>query len=239
MAILAQSSAKVARYFNANREGAAASLRVKKMFDSLYYFSGEELRHERCDLSDHTSLSVSNLNFSYQEDSKKVINGFSYDFRKASFYCICGPSGVGKSTLLKLILGLLKADSGEIKLNKAFKEENPIGYLPQNVQIFPGSIAENIIYPSTELNENELQNAIRKVRLDSFVDSLPQKIFTRLGFGSEQELSGGQAQRLMLARLFYHNFPIVVVDEGTSALDPELEKIIYHYLIELKNKVQQ
>ena len=80
-----------------------ASLRVKKTFDSLYYFSGEELRHERCDLSDHTSLSVSNLNFLIKK-IQKVINGFSYDFRKASFYCILGLQGLVNQ--YELILGL-------------------------------------------------------------------------------------------------------------------------------------
>ena len=162
-----------------------------------------------------------------------AIDGLSASFEKGKIYCVAGPSGSGKSTLFSAILGLVKHSSGAIECQSK-KGVLDITYMPQKVKLAPLTVSENVCYPHRVPDPARVEKALREVDLLNFIKSMPSGVDTEMGpnnFG----LSGGQAQRLLFARLFYHQSPLILVDEGTSALDPKVEASIYGYLNKLKS----
>jgi subfamily B ATP-binding cassette protein MsbA len=111
----------------------------------------------------------------------------------------------------------------------------PIVYMPQKVLLLPDSIAANIAYPEAQYDPMRIWSALEEVGLAGLTSSLDAGIQTQIGEGGTG-LSGGQAQRILLARLAYHQAPFVLVDEGTSALDPETERLIQALLRKLTNQ---
>jgi subfamily B ATP-binding cassette protein MsbA len=162
-----------------------------------------------------------------------ALSDFNFTFKGGQIYCVCGPSGAGKSTLMNLILGLLPASAGSLVMHGADSDgKNPISYMPQKVQLVADTVAANVAYPEATLDLERVRTALTRVRLLAAIEALPQGLETLVGEGGSG-LSGGQAQRVLLARLYYHRRPFVLVDEGTSALDPEVEGLVYALLREL------
>ena len=157
---------------------------------------------------------------------------FTFRFAPGHIYCLAGHSGAGKSTLFNVLLGLVTPTKGQAILNLSEVAQThpyPIGYLPQQVMLFRGSVAEHVAYPNPSYDPIRVRAALAEVAMTKVTQSLPEGIDTMLGEGFHG-LSGGQAQRLLLARLIYHNSPFLLIDEGTSALDPETEVIIQQCL---------
>ena len=189
------------------------------------------------------SIEVNNISFSYPTRDYKVISDLSFKINKGDSVGIIGPSGSGKTTLLDILLGLIEVDTGSILYNgKDLSEhrqewKSHVAYIPQNVFIIDDNIVRNVaLGVSDELVDfARLNNAIDQSRLRELVEQMPEGINTMLGESGIQ-LSGGQRQRIALARAFYHNRGVLVMDEATSSLDDETEKEIVNEISNLKGE---
>jgi subfamily B ATP-binding cassette protein MsbA len=228
LALVAQSGNRVGRYINSNREGAAALERVRSFLQEL---EKEKIGNPSVSYpleSEEIVLRLKHIQATYPASSKKALEDISFDFHRGKIYCIKGHSGSGKSTLFNIILGNLIPSSGEVLFNKSV-EQVGLGYLPQNVQFFYGTIADNVIYPDNDADLVRLETSLRAVDLWEHIFKQEQRSQTLIG-GGGVELSGGQSQRIHIARILYHNYPLILIDEGTSALDPINENLICNLL---------
>jgi ATP-binding cassette, subfamily B, bacterial PglK len=174
---------------------------------------------------------IQSINFSYQ-GSKKIITNCSLSIKKNERIAIVGESGSGKSTLVDLISGLLTLSSGKILIDGIELSSNnlqnwreKIGYIPQNIFLFDGTVAQNVCFDRV-YNKEKLINSLKLASIYNFLLDR-DGIDTKVGDGGVH-LSGGQAQRIAIARALYGDPEILIFDEATSALDPETEKNIMH-----------
>ena len=188
-------------------------------------------------------ISTENLTYGYP-DSPLVLENFSCIISKGEYVGFCGSSGVGKSTLFNLLIGLLTPSSGRILIDgtplstenrKAWMKH--IGYVPQEVFIFNGTLAENIALGCKCMDKERIKDILGKVSLKNWVESLPDGLDTVLGEGGDK-LSGGQKQRIGIARALYKEADVLFLDEATSALDNRTEKDVNETLSELKKSCQ-
>ena len=191
-------------------------------------------------LSFEKEIAISNLSYTYPE-GKRVLKEFDCTIRKGEYIGIRGSSGIGKSTLFNLLLGFLKPDGGEIRIDGVLlSAENRklwhrrIGYVPQGVFILDGTLAENVALGCCDISKEKVKRILRQVRLDEWVDELPLGIDTLLG-ESGARLSGGQKQRVEIARALYKEADILLLDEATSALDTATECEINEMICGLRN----
>ena len=186
------------------------------------------------------SKKINNLNkniifkkvkFTY--DNTKEFN-FNFEIKKKDRVLIFGKSGVGKSTLLNLMTGMITPKSGEILIdgydivNKNYSL-NIFGYVTQQPIIFPGTIYDNLKLSSKNISKSELMNCYKACHLSSVVSSFDEIFSKQFEFDSP-ELSGGQKQRVNIARIFINNPKVLILDEATSALDKSSEKSILENL---------
>ena len=184
-------------------------------------------------------LSIENLTYAYP-DSGNVLDNFNCCIRKGEYVGFRGSSGVGKSTLFNLLIGLLKPSSGNICIDGIpLSVENRhswlhhIGYVPQEVFIFNGTLAENIALGCKEIDRDRIKKILNKVSLDKWAESLTNDLDTVLGEAGGK-LSGGQKQRIGIARALYKEADVLFLDEATSALDNQTEKEVNETLSQLK-----
>ena len=180
------------------------------------------------------------LSFAY--DREQILNQASFAVPAGKLGVITGPSGTGKSTLLKLLLGIyppesgalfLQTEQGEIPLNRSVR--GLFAYVPQGNLLISGTLRENLLLTRPEATEEEIQRAVYISAIDEYLPSLPQGLDTVLG-ESGAGLSEGQAQRLSIARAVLSDAPILLLDEATSALDAQTEQLVLRRLGELKGK---
>jgi ABC-type multidrug transport system fused ATPase/permease subunit len=236
LALLSQAAGKLGRYVNSNREGAAAVDRVLRQFSHL---AGSTLpvipRALQYDPEGTTRIVCKNITGQYVEAEAPALKDFSFTFEGGKIYCLAGPSGAGKSTVFNILLGLLSPSKGSIEFfvrDRWERRLSPISYMPQKVLVLADSLGANVAYPEVDWDATCVEQALHHVGLESLYKAWPDGIHTRIGEGGAG-LSGGQAQRVLLARLAYHDAPFILVDEGTSALDPETERRIQALLREL------
>jgi ATP-binding cassette, subfamily B, bacterial PglK len=175
---------------------------------------------------------------------RPTIDRVSLEISSGSSAAIIGPSGAGKSTLIDLILGLYEPESGNIALDgltpKEFLLRYPgsVGYVPQKPGLVPGSLLENIAIgvDESEVDLEFVFSILKKVELDEFLASLPEGLSSDVGTHADS-LSGGQIQRLGLARALFTNPALLILDEATSALDAETESSITETVAKLKGSV--
>ena len=191
------------------------------------YASGTEFRGE-------------GLRFSYDRDV--LLEDASFSLPKGSFAVITGPSGIGKSTLLKLLLGILRPEAGELylqtgsgKLPLDRRTRRLFAYVPQGNLLFSGTIRENLTITKPDATEEELRQAIHVSAMEEFLPQLPRGLDTVLGENA-QGLSEGQAQRLSIARAVLSGAPVLLLDECTSALDAATEETVLRRLKALPGK---
>lgn len=176
------------------------------------------------------SIELKNLSFHYDK-SNQILNKINLKIKKGEKIGIIGPSGAGKTTLINIIVGLIKQTSGDIFIdNKLLENKNlnlwksKIGYVPQDVYLMDDSIKSNIAFGvrTNSIDNEKINSALKQSQLMTFVNSLPKKEDTNVGERGVQ-LSGGQRQRIGIARALYNNSEILVLDEATSALDQKTE----------------
>jgi len=179
-------------------------------------------------------VALKNLTFAYAEDAPNVLDNVSLEIPQHAKVAIMGGSGSGKSTILKLLLGLYEPKSGIIsvlgndttEIDKSALRES-IAYVPQDSFLFPVSVCENITGKSdiTSQEQEKLEKICQDAGILDFINSLPDR-FDSILTESADNISGGQRQRLAMARAFYKDAPIILFDEATSALDPITESEI-------------
>ena len=185
------------------------------------------------------SIDFNHISFKYDRDI--ILDNASLKINKGDFVAIMGISGIGKSTLLKLLLGVfnlnsgsitLETDSGSIPIDKNTRKM--FSYVPQGNMLISGTIRDNITFINQNASDEEIEQAIRISCSKQFIDELPSGIETVIG-EKGLGLSEGQVQRLAIARSLLANAPVILLDEATSALDENTEKEFLQNLKELKN----
>ncbi|MBQ8835480.1 MAG: ABC transporter ATP-binding protein [Oscillospiraceae bacterium] len=175
-------------------------------------------------------ISMERLSFRYK-DGETVLDPFDFTARHGDLIAIIGPSGEGKTTLLRLLLGLVEPTSGSAVLVGASGTRYPIAagtrgvfaYVPQGSSVFSGTIAENLRLVCPEATDAELEQVLRTACAWEFVSQFPEGLNHRLGAGG-RGVSEGQAQRLAIARALLRRAPILLLDEATSGLDIATER---------------
>jgi len=181
------------------------------------------------------AISAKNLSFSYpgaDGDTPPTLDNVSFQIKKGSRVAFVGGSGSGKSTVLKLLLGLYQPTAGDISLMGTSTAElslesqrSAFAYVPQDSFLFPESIGQNITGEEIPRDMPRLEKACRDAGILDFINSLPGRFDAELNESAEN-ISGGQKQRIALARAFYRDASIILFDEATSALDPATEAAI-------------
>lgn len=190
------------------------------------------------------AVSIKNLTYSYPGADTPTLHDISFDIPAGAKVAIIGPSGAGKTTLVDVILGLMKPTSGEVLIDgekpSRWRAQMPgrISYVPQRPGLVSGTIAENVALGLNlpEIDHDRVRKALEQAHLWDFVQSLPEGIHTSIGKQADA-LSGGQIQRLGLARALYVSPGIVVLDEATSALDAGAEALVSQTLESLGSDV--
>lgn len=179
------------------------------------------------------TISIENINFQYPTASEKTLSNFNLFIQKGQSIGILGPSGSGKSTFVNIFLGLLHPQSGTIKVddinisNDLNSWRNIIGYVPQSIYLIDDTIISNIAFgiKPEEVDKNRINEVVHLAQLTSLIEQLPDGLNTNVGERGVK-ISGGQLQRIGIARALYNNPSILVLDESTSALDNFTEKEI-------------
>ena len=193
---------------------------------------------------DFKILSLNKVSFAFPgKKSVNIVNEISLNVMQGDVIGITGPSGSGKTSLINLILGLLQPDKGLISVNDKNIQHNIkswhyfIGYVPQSITLIDASIKENIGLglAADDIDEERVWSVLKETNMVEFVKTLPEKLDTFIGENG-MRISGGQRQRLGLARALYRNPQVVIFDEATSALDVETEKRITKEIMNLSGK---
>jgi len=201
----------------------------------------ENIRHEAAKgdhlLSGRVGLRLEHLTFAYEKGSKKIFDNFSYDFPPQSITAILGETGSGKTTLVRLLLNLIRPQAGSLYLYDAQGlrlDASPdtrcnFAYVPQGNTLLSGTIKENLLLGKPDATDEELHEALRLAAAD-FINELPDGIESICGEGGTG-LSEGQAQRIAIARALLRRAPFLLLDEATSALDTETERRVLQNIV--------
>jgi ATP-binding cassette subfamily B protein IrtA len=187
----------------------------------------------------HHGVSFRDVGFRYDDDGPVVLSGVSFDARPGRVTALVGPSGAGKTTLVRLVPRLWEATAGEVQLGGRDVRQLPLDQLLssvsmvfQEVFLFHGTVRDNLRMAKADATDEEIDGACRAARAYDFIQSLPQGYDTMLGERGAR-LSGGERQRLSIARALLKDAPVLLLDEATAFADPENEARIQEALTEL------
>lgn len=184
------------------------------------------------------SFKIDNVSFKYSDGDEYVLKNISLDILPGETIALIGPSGEGKTTLLKLILGLIRPTEGEISIS--LDEQNKLAvsdstrrllsYVPQTINIFSGTIADNLRSVKKDATDTEIIDVLKTVELMPLIESLSDGIYTQLNENGNN-FSQGQLQRISIARALLRESRIILMDEATSALDVETETAVLNNIM--------
>ena len=223
---------------NQIQKSEASARRVFAMVDlepSIVDKDGAKRLEEPAELA-----SFNDVHFAYP-NGNKVLNGVSFSLSKNESIGIVGPTGAGKSTIVKLLLRYYETDGGAISINRNNIQDltlesirDQIGYVSQDVYLFHGTIRENIAYADQSADNVAIEEAAKLAGAEEFINETPQGYDTIVG-DRGVKLSGGQRQRISLARAILRRPPLLILDEATSAVDTRTEEIIQRNLNQFKD----
>ena len=202
----------------------------------------ETSRHSnKKNINEIDTLSFKNVSFSYG-DKKNSLSKISLKIKSGQTIALAGPSGSGKSTFLKLLLGLYKPNSGLIFYNNEPSEKlnissirNRVGYVPQESQVFAGTIRENLLFVKPSATDSDCIHALKQAQAFSIIEHTENGLDTLLGENGIK-LSGGERQRIAIARALLRKPDILIFDEATSNLDSLTEKDITQTIEHIKKE---
>ena len=228
----------------------AALQRIKNYAPSLALIKGEFLNLEQKNIKINevkiepikfNNIKLQNISFRYDKSDNNTLTNINLKINKGDIIGLFGESGSGKSTLINLITGLIEPSSGTIEINDIKLKESKeswlasIGYVPQQVTLFNDTIAKNISFFEEEIDKEKIDNILDKSNLTKFINSLQEKENTIVGENSAK-LSGGQIQRIGIARALFNDPEFLIFDESTNSLDKKNEDEIMNTIYGLKGK---
>lgn len=192
-----------------------------------------EKKEENPPLTLTDRITLDHISYTYPNTDKPIFTDAHMEVKKGQSVGIMGPSGAGKSTIVDILLGLLRVQEGTITCDGRNVFENypswlsKIGYIPQSIYLIDESIRDNIAFgiDADKIDDERVWEALEEAQLKQFVEELPEKLDTTIGDRGVR-ISGGQRQRLGIARALYYNPEILVFDEATSALDADTEAAV-------------
>ena len=215
-------------------QGIAAAKRILPVIDQKHKISEDE-NLSGLKISDGT-INFEKVNFSYNSSSRTILNDINLNIKGGEMTSLVGHSGAGKSTILNLIPRFYDCTNGDIKIDNQSIREKRLSSLRKNVSLvsqettlFDDTILNNIKYANLNASDQEIREAAKLSFSEEFIDLLPNKYNTLIGENGIR-LSGGEKQRLSIARAFLKNSKIILLDEATSSLDSETEKKIQNAL---------
>ena len=209
------------------QQGLSGAKRVLPIIDDVPKIKDNEYSKEL--IIENADIKFENIEFKYSLNENKILNSISLDIPGKKMTALVGHSGAGKSTILNLIPRFYNADNGDIKIDNQSIYNSTINSLRKNISLvsqdttlFDDTIKNNIAYANLDASENEIVNAAEFSFASEFIEKLPKKYDTIIGENGVR-LSGGEKQRLSIARAILKKSPIILLDEATSSLDAETE----------------
>ena len=222
-------------------QGATAAKRIFTVIDKPIQIRNDEnlpdLKISKCELD------FENVDYKYETTNEKAVKNINLNIEGGKITALVGQSGAGKSTIINLIprfydpqKGTIKIDGQDIKNIKLNSLRKQISLVSQDIVLFDDTIKNNIAYANPEASQKDLEDACTYAAADEFINKLPNKLNSFVGENGVK-LSGGQKQRISIARAIIKNSPIILLDEATSSLDTESERIVQNAINNLiKNK---
>jgi len=219
------------------------------VIDSVYQaFNDENLKNKKInsngkEISLNKEIVIKKVNFKYSSSSQMILRDINLNIKNGSTIGLIGESGIGKTTLINIILGLIQPTDGSIYVDNCdiFKNinswQNQIGYVPQNIYLSDDTIRKNIAFalPEEKIDDIAVKKASTNAKLDNLINSLSDGLNSKVGeFGDR--ISGGQRQRIAIARALYKDPEVLILDECTNSLDTQTEKQIIDEVNSLKGK---
>jgi ABC-type multidrug transport system, ATPase and permease components len=219
---------------------------VDMLNNELEYYENNKKENFKNTFNEKISLNKNikfkNVYFSYDQ-KKEILKDFSFEINKSEIIGIYGKSGFGKSTLVDLLTGLLTPNKGEILIDEKFKLnqnnipewQKKIGYVSQNIFLFDTTLRQNIAFGVKEelIDDNKIFDVLKYAELYDFVSKLDKKLDTQVG-EKGIKFSGGQVQRMGIARELYRDPELLILDEATNSLDKQTENLILESIKDLK-----
>ncbi|MBS5886369.1 MAG: ABC transporter ATP-binding protein/permease [Clostridium sp.] len=226
-------------YFHIAMNGMAASDRIFGILDAKE--REKNIDNNVKEIAGDITIKLNNVSFSY-DGEREVLKDINMEITPKGMVAIVGESGSGKSTIASIILNNYKVNQGEVLLNSVDIENIDLDTIYENIAlistnsyIFNGTILDNLLIGKKYATDEEIKNALKLARLDSFVESLKDGLNTNVGEGGNA-LSGGQKQRLALARAILANRKMIIFDEATSNIDVESEEAIWESIYDLSTE---
>lgn len=216
-----------------------------QLFDSLMHKPVEKRPDDAITVDKLTELSFDHVVFRHKTAQQNSVDGISFTVKAGETIAFVGPSGSGKSTMVKLLVGLYTPVEGTIYFNDVDSRilrynamRRQVGFVTQDTQLFAGTIKENLLYVKPDATDEEIMEALHKASCDQMLARSEKGIHTRLGEGG-LKLSGGEKQRISIARALIRRPQLMIFDEATSALDSLTEEVITDTVREISGRKEQ
>lgn len=225
--------------FHKGMAGVAASQRIFEVLETRPSSPSPSAHKGGDPALPHTSIRLSGVEYAYDDGQRPALQGFSLDIERGQKIALVGPSGAGKSTVAHLLLRFIEPDKGIIAIDGQTLQDLPpsawrkqVAWVPQTPYLFHGTVGENIRLARPDASLEDIAWAARQAHAHTFVDALPRGYDSFIGERAVR-LSGGEAQRIALARAFLKDAPLVILDEATANLDPEVEGLVQEAMARL------